>query len=407
MYASLARHIVTSRANVHLEVPSMRPPVRATGILVLAVALAAVTLALGAGPVLSQSSPPYRTVWDDFRSGFSAAVTPGAPGARWFFFSAGPFVGDDGIATTSNRGLSVVPKGTNPRTRQPAFTRTLGQEPTNGGLPGGLDHVKWLVYANNIASSTFPGFDAVPGQELACETRLSGRTFGTAGHPFGSRVRDPNDDLRLGAAAFNAIDFETFIVSDFFVTNERIYALYERLPFGRPSSGGSLNEYAAFTFTIPVAKRSIGDQHHLKIAYDRERGIMRWLVDGREVLRVDRLGYRIDRRQMVLDHGGTETLIRPRQLACGMGMFTLLDASRPPQSASNPGSDGLVRLSSAPDFYFHTGRGQPTPQTFADSNSLPSSRLFGQGAELNVRRLVVSSRSNDDNHRDALEPDDN
>jgi len=366
----------------------------------LAVGLATATSTFGSEPELSQGARPYRTVWDDFRSGFSATITPGAAGVRWFYFSAGPFVGDDGLTTTSNGGLRVVPKGINPTTHQPAFTRTLGQEPENGGLPGGLDHVKWLVYANNIASSGFPGFDAVPGQELACETRLSGRTFGTAGHPFGARVQDPNDDLRLSGVAFNAIDFETFLVADFFVTNERIYALYERLPFGRPSSGGTLNEYAAFTFTVPVATRSADDQHHLKIAYDRDRGMVRWLVDGNEVMRVNRLGYRIDRRHMVLDHGGTETLVQPRQLACGMGMFTLLDASRPGQRASNPLSDGLVRLSAATNFYFNTGLGQPTPQTFADPDSLASSRLFGQGAELKVRSLVVASYRNDDVHRD-------
>jgi hypothetical protein len=370
-------------------------------VVMLATVLAVVTSSFGAETASGQEARPYRTVWDDFQDGFTATVTPGAPGARWFYFSAGPFVGDDGLTTTSTRGLKVVPKDTNPATGRPAFTRTLGQEPTNGGLPGGLDHVKWLAYANNIASAGFPGFDAVPGQDLACETSLSGRTFGTAGHPFGARVRDPNDDLRLGAVAFNAIDFETFIVADFFVTNERIYALYERLPFGRPSSGGTLNEYASFTYTIPVATRSAGDQHHLKIEYDSSRGLVRWLVGGNEVFRVSRLGHRIDRRHMVLDHGGAEALVQPRQLACGMGMFTLLDASRPGQQGPAAISDGLVRLSTALNFYFHTGLGQPTPQTFADPASAASSRLFGQGAELNARRLVVSSRRNDDAHRDA------
>jgi hypothetical protein len=359
--------------------------------LMLAMVLATATVAFGAEEPSSQRPPPYRTVWDDFQHGFSATITPGTAGVRWFHFSAGPFVGDDGLPTTSRQGLRVVPKGTNPTTHQPAFTRTLGQEAENGGLPGGLDHVKWLVYANNIASTNVPGFDAVPGQELACETRLSGRTFGTAGHPFGTNVQNPNDDLRLGGVALNAIDFETFIVVDFFVTNERIYALYERLPFGRPSSGGTLGEYASFTFTVPVATRSIGDEHRLKIAYDRQQGIMRWLVNDREVFRVNRLGYRIDRAHMVLDHGGTETLAQPRQLACGMGMFTLLDASRP--GSQNP---GLVRLSTAQGFYFNPFVGQPTAQRFVDDSSQPSKRLFGQGAELKVGDFIVSSRRTDD-----------
>src|SRR4051794_186769 len=97
-------------------------------VIVLAMVLATATLAFGAEELSSQGRQPYRTVWDDFRDGFSAVVTPGTAGARWFYFSGGSYVGDDGLVTTSDRGLRVIPKGTNPTTHQPAFTRTLGQE---------------------------------------------------------------------------------------------------------------------------------------------------------------------------------------------------------------------------------------------------------------------------------------
>lgn len=72
------------------------------------------------------------------------------------------------------------------------------------------------------------------------------------------------------------------------------------------------------------------------------------------------------------------------QLACGMGMFTLLDGDL-------PSGEGLVRLSTAPEFYFDPGVGQPAAQSFVDEQSLESSRLLGRGAELNVRRSIVSS----------------
>jgi hypothetical protein len=81
---------------------------------------------------------------------------------------------------TSERGLHVVSSGTNPRTDKPAFVRTLGQEDDTGsGVPGAQERVKWLAFVDHQASTGFPGFDAVPGQELICETWMLCRTYGT------------------------------------------------------------------------------------------------------------------------------------------------------------------------------------------------------------------------------------
>lgn len=319
----------------------------------------------------------YRITWDDFDDGFSADSAD----SKWFYFSAGPFVGNDGIETTSNKGLSVVASGVKPDTGKPAFTLGLGQEDENGGLPGGLDHVKWLVFANHLATSGYPGFDAVPGRELACETWVKARTYGNEGHPFGDEVINANDDLRLSAIGVNSIDFESFMVFDFFITNETIYAMYERLPFGRPALGN----YAAFTFNIPLASTSPGEQHRYKIAYDKAEGTVRWIVDGDELFSIDQIGHLIDRDYLTIDHGGVEQDVSPNQLDCGMGMFTLLDAHQ-------PSGTGLVRLSNADDFYFDPEVGEPVDQTFLDDESLEENRLFGQGAEIKVKKYVVSSK---------------
>src|SRR5262249_15246750 len=101
---------------------------RTLGLLTLAAALT--------GALLAPSARADDLLWDDFHHGF----TVDTPTARWFHFSAGPFVADDGIPSTSAHGLSVVSSGTNPQTGQPAFTKTVAQEEVNGGLPGGLDH---------------------------------------------------------------------------------------------------------------------------------------------------------------------------------------------------------------------------------------------------------------------------
>lgn len=350
-------------------------------------------LALGAptSSIHADDKDGFRILWDDFKDGFAVSVAPGED-IKWLFFAfpqanGGFFVGDDGVATTSqtgpDKGLTVQSSGTNAATGLPAFVKTVGQEGAadNPGIPGGLDHVKWLVYMNTFASSGQPGFDAVPGQELVYEARIGGQSFGTDAQPFGNAVDNPDDDLRLGAVAMNAIDLETFMVFDFFLTNETIYAFYERLPFGRPFLGN----YAAFSYQIPVASREPGDIHRLRIAYDRSAGVVRWLIGGQEVFRVDNVGQRIDPEFLTIDHGGVEPAepLELRQLWGGMGMFTLLDAYLPSSTA-------FVRLSTEPDFYFDPLTGDPL--SFLDEASLPENRLFGQGAEIRVERYIVSSR---------------
>lgn len=320
------------------------------------------------GAALAQTS--YDTPWDTFTTGLSLQ--------KWFYFSSGTFVGNDGVITPLSNGMHVGTPATNLTTGLPRFSLTVGQEETNGGMPGGLDHVKWLAFMNHTASTGFSGFDAVHGQELSCSTRIIGQTFGTREHPFGSKAS--GNDLRTAAFAQNTIDFESYMVFDFFFTNKRVYAIYERLSFGWTTT----KKYAAFTFAVPVASRSQDTVHDVKIAYDRSAGIVRWILNGKEVYRVTQIGRRIDRRFMVMDHGGVEETVDMRQLNCGMGTFTLLDGSQ----GSKP---GLVRLSSKPNYYFSPKSGEPSVQSFADETSQYSSRIFGQGAEFRIGTYRVSS----------------
>lgn len=328
----------------------------------------------------AQSHSRFRIVWDNFRDGF----TVGTPDAKWFYVADDPLpsasLANDGRVTTSLHGLNVVSSGINPTTGRPAFTRTIAQEDDNPlGIHGQRDHAKWFVYMNHRSSRGTPGFDALSGHVLSFQARISGQTFGTGGHPFGSSVSDEHD-LRLAATAMSVFDFETELAFDFYLTNRLIYAVYARLPFARDRLGN----YAAFVFAVPAAVRLPREWHRLKITYDKDAGTVCWFVDGNEVLRVNRIGHRIDRQYMLIDHGGDETEVSPHQLDGRMGALTLLDGGLPLQP-------GLARLSNLPFFYFDTERGAPIPQPFIDNDSNNGSRLFGQGTELRVRRYVVSS----------------
>ncbi|MBF6328250.1 DUF6081 family protein [Nocardia transvalensis] len=330
----------------------------------------------------ASGSPPH--VWDDFRNGFTTT----GPDAKWAVPSAGSWSASDGVATTRPNHLQVAPSAKNPRTGEPAFSLTVPQEPPNGqGLPGSLDHVKWLAFMNHTATSGYQGFDAVDGEELACETKkLSGRTFGTAAHPFGAHVADPDDDLRLASVGMPVLDPETSMIFDFFVTNKRVYAFYERVPDSRPRLGN----YAAFTYAIPVGDTKPGAPHDFRIAYTPAQHTVRWILDGREVFRVDRIGELLPTRDnLMLDNGGEPTIVKPRQLSCGIGLFTILDGAQPGARMDS----GLVRLSSAPNHYFRPSTGAPNPQSFFDDYSAASNRLFGQGASLSLQWYSVSSRT--------------
>ncbi|RLU89232.1 hypothetical protein CTZ27_22620 [Streptomyces griseocarneus] len=322
-----------------------------------------------------------KVIWDaDFAGGFTAT----GPGARWWYYAQRPYVGDDGHVTTSEQGLRVVSGGVNPATGEPAFVRSLGQDHANGaGLPGEIDHVKWLAYANERATGGTPGFDAVRGQVLHFDTVFSGRTYGTAAHPFGKAVADPDSDLRLASVAAPVVDFESFVGVEFFLTNTKVYVFYERLPFGRERLG----DYAAFLYAVPVADRTPEDVHHCRVSYDRAAGTVRYLLEGEEVFRVDRLGHRLAGREyLVLEHGGEDMPAEPRQFAAGVGLFTVLDGALP----GHADPSGLVRLTPRPGQYHSTLQGPPAPQTFVDPDSAETSRLFGQGAEVTVASCKVS-----------------
>lgn len=305
---------------------------------------------------------------DDFSQGF---ITSG-DGAKW-----NPPAAGDGTVTTSSSGLKVVPKGVNETTGEPAFSSTTGQQSDGGqGTP---DHIKWAAMLNHTSSAGQPGFDTPATGSLSCTTKLGATGTGMDSQPFGSAVSDPQADPRLGSGVMLFTDQASGIIFDFFVTNKKIYAVYERIR--QPDT-----TYAAFNYTVPVANRSAaGQQDTLKISYNKSQDEVTWYVNGSSVMTVDGLGTRaLPRTNMTLDHGGTEEKAAPAQLDCGLGTFTLLDGAM----GSEP--RGLVRIDSDIDYYV-PGKGAPTAQTFLDETSQATNRLWGQGVELNVKNISVST----------------
>jgi hypothetical protein len=297
-------------------------------------------------------TPPTVLLTDDFRNGLDLAGT-------WALVSRPPyFVADDGVVSASDQGLHVKAAGTNPLTGEPAFSKTL---------PGSAeDHVKWMADTQHLSSNSVPGFDAVPGRELRCSMWARGRTFGTAAHPFGQAVTDPEGDLRLAAFALNTLDPETGMVFDIWMTNNAVYPYYERLNLTGTAA------YSTFSSVFPPVRRTAGEQMKVTVAYHRAARVVRWLVDDMEVARVSNIGVPAAGATTIIEHGGTPQPATPRQLNCGMALFTLLDGGLPPADTR------LVSLE--PPYAF--------PTAFAGGPN-----LFGEGAELRVERFEITSVS--------------
>jgi hypothetical protein len=217
---------------------------------------------------------PQILLEDDFRPGTDLRN-------NWAITRFPPrFSADDGIVSTSDRGLYVKAAGTNSETGEPAFSETAAGED---------DHLKWMIDTQHLSSNSVPGFDAVPGHELQISMRARGRTFGTAAHPFGSAVTNPDTDLRLASFAMNTIDYETGMVFDIWMTNNAIYPYRRHRALTRQRRGGRSRQQDRLSGT------GRDDDHRSWRNSGSDRAAAAELRDGNVHLARRRVGARRDR----------------------------------------------------------------------------------------------------------------
>lgn len=305
--------------------------------------------------------------------------------------------GTDGVVTDDATGLTVnsVP-----------FTVTI---------PLGIEHAKWLRYYNEV----FPLCDThevIFEAEIAAQQVIPSDSIPTDIIP---RIRDIRDDIRIASAAFNLIDLNTWMVFDFFLSDTAIYAVYERLPNGKPALGN----YAAFSSAIWVARRAgvdpLNEFVKLAIGIHKGLGIVTWYVNDIPVFSINTIGYRTHEEYRLIDYGGEEELVDVESVRVGFGTFSLLDAALPNNYARNYVTDVLPLSPATRDISSSalvqldltntyrelfpnpiTGLERPLVDpsvTFAYVlNETPDDnrevKLFGQGAILKIRVLRVYSK---------------
>ncbi|HEX9464544.1 MAG TPA: DUF6081 family protein [Alphaproteobacteria bacterium] len=183
------------------------------------------------------------------------------------------------------------------------------------------NHVKALMLSTTA-------FDLEDSAGFTVQVEMAVRTFGTERNTFGLDPGDP----RLANGALVVIDPDTGMVFDFFVSNDRIRPLYERLPSARKQLG----PYPAYSILVDAVPTQTGEWHLYEVRYDRAADRVEWRVDRKLIAAQDRVGAPV---------GMEGPIVKLRRPRIGGGLFTLLDdlANDRTTADDNPRVAGLVR----------------------------------------------------------------
>src|SRR5690348_2027129 len=310
------------------------------------------------GPSLTQNANPKRPgttviVYDDFHA--AGGYTLADYDAKWTTFMVGEMAIDD-TRRFDNRTLAIS-----------ATPFRTGQD------SGVADHGKYLALSKQVF--TVPEIGSITiSMDIAAETpgTVTGRvvhgTYVQSGAPYAATVLQGQQ----AAATLHMIDFTTGQLFDWFVSGNTAFPLYERLPSivsGSAEHVSTDKMYTQITREVPIAA---GASHTVAIRYSRDRRGSRveYLLDGKRVSQVERVGIPLDAQGRGVKYSGIYPSLGPGELlrdkitsvVIAHGLFSLLDAF-PFQHPDAPALNVSVPL---------------------------RERLFGQGVRAKFANVVVT-----------------
>lgn len=299
------------------------------------------------------------------------------------YFTSDSYVANDG-------DLVITPHGGIVDSR--SFNLTTGK--SNFPL---LDNFKYyFLKAVQVALPRFGNFYV--------NTAIGAKVYNITNSPFPKEVLSKND-VRLASAGMLTYDVTTGLFFGFLLTDDRIYALYQRI---RPNVSEAT---AAFAYIIPVACRESCDVHNVSIVFNSITQYVDFRIEGKTVYTIKDVGKPLtSKRYAVWLLNGTETSAFPDSIAYGIGTFGGL--------GYYPACRHVHEKHKCPSYEFYRRCDYPTVQEglvdnaflfdpiqynpilgfpyvadFFDDASLESNRLWGQGALLNIQQMVVYSES--------------
>jgi len=308
------------------------------------------------GPSLAQnpnSKRPGTTVivYDDFHK--AGGYTLADYNAKWFTLTLGEMAIED--------------------TRQfDNHTLSISATPFRTGKDSSVsDHAKYTALSKQVFAvpeigSITVSMDIVAETPGTVEGHVVHGTYAQSGAPYAATVLQGQQ----AAVTLHMIDFATGQLFDWFVSGNTAFPLYERLPSivsGSAEHVSTDKMYTQITREVPIAA---GVPHTVAIRYsrDRRRSRVEYLLDGRRVSQVERVGIPLDAQGVkysgIYPSLGPGELLRDRinSVAIAHGLFSLLDAF-PFQHPDAPALNVSVPL---------------------------RERLFGQGVRAKFANVVVT-----------------
>jgi hypothetical protein len=253
-------------------------------------------------------------------------------------------------------------------------TLSISATPFRFGKDSGVsDHGKYFALSKQVFA--VPEIGSITfSMDIAAETpgTVNGRVvhgaYVQSGAPYAATVLQGQQ----AAATLHMIDFATGQLFDWFVSGNTAFPFIERLPSSVSGSAEHVSTEKMYSQIIDEVPIAPGVAHTVAIRYSRDRGGSRveYLLDGKRVSQVERVGIPLDAQGVGVKYSGTYPSLGPGELlrdkinsvVIAHGLFSLLDA-----------------------FPFQH------PDAPAQSVSVPmQERLFGQGVRATFANVVVT-----------------
>lgn len=300
------------------------------------------------------------------------------------FLTVGDFRADDGELCHEEDGSIVIDS-------KPFTTWT---EPNPNSY---LDHFKYVLLSQK-------DYEVPLGGSLEVEFKAKAKVCGLENAPFPPQIVVDND-YRLGNGDLCVVDFENGLIFGFLLTNDRIYARYQRFAF--PESATAPNT-ALFTYVVPVGERTEDKVSRMKVLLDGDQRQVTYFVDGVDVFHISRPAVRLnDKRLEVSDFGGLNDDVQfPSAVKIIIGTSTLLDYYPAPKNVecSRPdvpnGQCGLPELAIG---LVRTGEVGLLPEALNPESGLLANyydpegtcgdkHIWGQGVQLRIDSIKIAKK---------------
>ncbi len=295
---------------------------------------------------------------------------------------------DGKVTQTKNKGLTI---------NAPTFTASVPQHEN-----GYLNNTKWLSFYKkefHIKNGELLYEGLISYKQLFCDNK-------PIPDEFASRIRNINEDLRLSSGGLVVSDTENGLVFKTLLTNDSIYAYYEKRPCGVLQS-------SSFVAAALIGKRDshknkiLSDYVRIGIGIDAHTNCVNWYINGCVVFKVNRPGIRLSDQYMVLNRGGNDVELTIKCVRIGFGYFDFLDLQLPNnysreyinnEDGNNRSLSGLVALLPLYHYkepYSNLYGNYPSVKcnSFAVTNDTNKFLLFGQGGSLRLQGIIVKRRN--------------